>query len=460
MKKSVAIISAKAIRTLGTVFGKKGTALPGLVAEKIDPHLLRKLKQDNFPKGIVVITGTNGKTTTAKMLADILRANGMSIIHNTAGSNLRRGIISTILAECSNKGVCQQEMAIFEVDEAYVPGVCAELKPDIVVVTNLFRDQLDRYGELDSIATNFKNTFCKITTKLILNADDPLVASMGRETINQVSYFGISDYIGEVIEHDYTADSIFDIVTGKKLQYSQRYFGHMGIYRSENSSTVRPKPNVDLIKMTKFTKQKSEFVVSITTKDQKITLNLPGLYNIYNALAAIDVANTLGVDLDIITKSISQVKSAFGRGEIMPYQDKALQLILFKNPTGFNQVIQTYLKPKPQTTPIMFSVNDNIADGKDVSWLWDSALEDIADYKGKIIVSGLRALDMALRLKYAGINMSNVIIEPDQQKAVELLLDTTQKREVGYIMATYTAMLDIRKIVTKNSGYAVKDINQ
>lgn len=460
MKKSAAIVSAKAIRTLGTVLGKKGTALPGLVAEKIDSHLLAKLKKGNFAKGIVVVTGTNGKTTTAKMLADILGSSGMSYIRNTAGSNLRRGIISTILAECDSKGRCKQEMAIFEVDEAYVPGVCAELQPDVVVVTNLFRDQLDRYGELDSIASNFTKTFSSIKTNLVLNADDPLVASLGRESSNKVCYFGISDYSGETIEHDHTADSIFDINTGKKLQYSQRYFGHMGIYRSDSSNTVRPTPSIDLIKMTKFTKEKSEFVVNITTKDQKMTLNLPGLYNIYNALAATGAASALGIDSEVIAKSISQVKSAFGRGELLPYQDKCLQLVLFKNPTGFNQVIQTYLKPKPQTTPLMISVNDNIADGKDVSWLWDSALEDIADYQGKIVVSGLRALDMALRLKYAGLDMGLVTIEPDHQKAIEILLATTPKGESSYVLATYTSMLGIRSLITKNSGHGVKDINQ
>lgn len=460
MKKSAAIVSAKAIRAFGTALGKKGTALPGLVAERIDPQLLGKLKRGNFTNGIVVVTGTNGKTTTAKMLAEILKSSGTSFIRNTAGSNLRRGIISTILSECDNKGRCQQEMAIFEVDEAYVPSVCEELQPDIVVVTNLFRDQLDRYGELDSIAANFSKTFSSIKTKLVLNADDPLVASLGQKSSNEVYYFGISDYIGESIENDHTADSIFDIKTGKRLKYSQRYYGHMGIYRSENSDMTRPKPNIDLVKMDKFTKVGSKYVVNITTKAQNITLNMPGLYNIYNSLAAIGAASILGIDREIVAKSLSKAKSAFGRGELLPYNDKFLELILFKNPTGFNQVIQTYLKPKPQNTPIMISVNDNIADGKDVSWLWDSALEDISNYEGKIVVSGLRAFDMALRLKYAGLKMELVIIEPDHHKALEILLNYTKKGKTSYIMSTYTAMLDIRGLVTKNSGYGVKDINQ
>lgn len=460
MRKSLAITSAKLARSVGKVFNKGGTAMPGLVAERIDPQLLGKLVEHNFPRGVVVVTGTNGKTSTSKMIADIFTSSDISYIRNTAGSNMQRGVLATILAHCNKKGRCDAEMAIFEVDEAYIPIVCPYLQPKIVVVTNLFRDQLDRYGELDSIAKSFHKTFSDLDATLVLNADDPLVASLGRDTKNKPVYFGVSDYIGEKIINDHTADSIFDPNTGEKLQYLQRYFGHIGIYRSESSSFARPKPNIDLVKMHKITKSFSEYDVKTSTYSQFVHLPIPGLYNIYNSLAAFAVGVTTGVHNKTIADALQANEAAFGRGEELPYKDKALQMMLIKNPTGFNQIIQTFLMPKPQINPLLICINDNIADGRDVSWLWDSAIEDITGYKGRIIVSGTRAYDMALRLKYAGFSVKSIHIEPDIELAVEFLAEATKPNHTGYILSTYTAMLAVRSIISKKSGHIVREMSQ
>ncbi|MEI6716462.1 MAG: Mur ligase family protein, partial [Candidatus Saccharibacteria bacterium] len=194
MRKSIAINSAKLARLAVSAVGHEGTSLPGLVAEKIDPGLLAKLAKNNFSKGVIVVTGTNGKTTASKMIADVMQSQGISFIRNQAGSNMPRGIISTILQNSDSKGRCEADMALFEVDEAYVPAICLQLKPKIVTVTNLFRDQLDRYGELDSIATSFKKAFSSLDTTLILNSDDPLVASLGSGLSKKPVFFGVSDY--------------------------------------------------------------------------------------------------------------------------------------------------------------------------------------------------------------------------------------------------------------------------
>jgi len=453
MKKRIAIYSAKLAKIISKISGKGGTALPGLVADRIDPDLLHKLIKNNFPKGIIVVTGTNGKTTVSSMLSGILRSNNISYLRNSAGSNMKRGIISTILEDIDKNGKSNKEMAIFEVDEAYVPIVCPIINPSIILVTNLFRDQLDRYGELDKIADSFKKTFNELDANIVLNADDPLVASLYKES--KTTFFGISDYIGERIINDHTADSVFDVENGEKLQYIQRYYGHIGIYRSKNGQITRPKPQVEVIKMNKLTKEYSEIDVKITTENKKMNLRLPipGVYNIYNALASIAVANNLGLSSKKTIQSLLNTSAAFGRAEDILYKNINFKILLVKNPTGFNQVIQTFLKPKPQENALLIVINDKIADGRDVSWLWDVAIEDISSYGSTIICSGTRAYDMALRLKYAGIESCK--IETDISKALDMICNDRNVKNEVYVLPTYTAMLELRTKLTNQS-----DLNQ
>jgi UDP-N-acetylmuramyl tripeptide synthase len=450
MKRKIAIYSARLAKIASKLSGKGGTALPGLVADRIDPDLLPKLMEGNFDKGIIVVTGTNGKTTVSSMISNILTKNGISHIRNSAGSNMKRGIVSTLLDNSDNSGRINKDMAVFEIDEAYVPVVCPIIKPSIVVVTNLFRDQLDRYGELDKIANSFKNTFHTLDADIILNADDPLVASLS--TGKKTTFFGISNYIGEKIINDHTADSIFDMQNGEKLKYLQRYYGHIGIYRSSDGNTKRPKPQVEVTKINKLTKEFSQIEVKTTTQSKILKLKLPlaGIYNIYNAIASITVADSLKLPTNKTIDSLINTSAAFGRAENIRYRDTNFKLLLIKNPTGFNQVIQTFLKPKPRDTDILIAINDKIADGRDVSWLWDTAIEDITDYSGKIVCTGTRAYDMALRLKYAGIK--GYTVEPDIPKALETVKESKNVNKEVYVLPTYTAMLELRAILTKQSN--------
>lgn len=450
MTNSFAILAAKTASHINKLTGSGGTALPGLVAKKLSKNILGDLTRKNFPKGIILVTGTNGKTTTSRFIASILDSAGVSYLHNRAGSNLERGLIASVVEKTDLHGKIDAQMAVFEVDEAYVPSVAKQINPDYVVVTNLFRDQLDRYGELDSIAQSFKNTFAELkNTHFVLNADDPLVASIGLviEDKSKLHYFGVEGYKGSKLKHDHTADSIFSPVSGEVLQYSQQYFSHLGIYQSKNGDFKRPNPEYVANNIKESEHSGASFDVNTTTK--AISLPLSGLYSVYNALAAYSVGDTVGIGAQQIRSALESSAAAFGRAEEVTYNDKKWFLLLIKNPTGFNQIIQTYLLESQKDT-LWIIINDNFADGRDVSWLWDAAVEDISDYQGKIMLSGTRAYDMALRLKYAGLEGFEV--ESDIEKALGILDGSTGKRQRILVLPTYTAMRQLRGELVKEAG--------
>ncbi len=425
--------------------------MPGLIAKKFDPDILRKLAANNFPRGVIVVTGTNGKTTTTSLIANALGRSGMSFVHNKSGSNMERGLISTMIESSTIDGKLKAEVGLFEVDEAYMPIVCRVLKPDWIVVTNLFRDQLDRYGELDKIARSFRELFEDLPkAQLVLNADDPLVASLGYnlETDNQAVYFGVNDFVGPQLKNDHTADSIFDPFTQQKLYYTQQYFGHIGKYRGSAGGFTRPKPNFVAKNVKQIDVEGMRF--NINSIKAAIQLDIAGLFNVYNALAAFALVKTATDSADEhIVEALASSSAAFGRSEEIDYLGRKLLLLLIKNPTGLNQIIQTYLLRKTDRL-LVFIINDNYADGRDVSWLWDSALEDLKGYKGRIIVGGSRAADMALRLKYAGLK--DVLWEADSDRLLELIAQNSTKRSKVFVLPTYTAMLNIRaKLTAKDS---------
>lgn len=451
MRSLLAITIAKAILKINRITGSGGSSLPGLVAKKFDPDILKKLVINNFPRGIIVVTGTNGKTTTTSLIANALEQTGISYVHNKTGSNMERGLISTMVESASIDGKFKAEVGLFEVDEAYMPKVCRVLKPDWIVVTNLFRDQLDRYGELDKVARSFRDLFEDLPkAQLILNADDPLVASLGYdlETENQTVYFGVNDYVGPKLANDHTADSIFDPFTQQKLYYTQQYFGHIGKYRGKSGGFTRPKPDYSATNVKQVGTSGMQF--GINSSKHTIKLDIPGLFNVYNALAAFALVKTATeASNDDIYKALGSSSAAFGRSEEIDYENRNILLLLIKNPTGLNQIIQTYLL-KQRDNLLVFIINDKYADGRDVSWLWDAALEDLKGYKGKIIVGGARAADMALRLKYASLD--DVLIEPDSSKLVDVINANSTKRSKVFVLPTYTAMLDIRaKLTSKDS---------
>lgn len=461
MKKTAAILAAKLVKSASRIKKTAATAAPGYLAERIDPGLLKKLGDINFPDGVVLVTGTNGKTTTTKVLADVLDNADISVINNRAGSNLSRGVISSILTESNVRGFARARVGLFEVDEAYVPEVVAALQPKMVVVTNLFRDQLDRYGELDSIANKFRQAFKQLrSTTLVLNADDPLVASLGMKLSGSVKvmYYGISDKTAfRALAHDHTADSIVDPFSGEILQYSHRYFGHIGLYTTKSNTFTRPKPQIDVTKVQKATNKGIKIEVKTTTELNSVSVNLSGNYNIYNVLPAFALAQLFKIDSSLIVQTLSHLSAAFGRTEAMQINKTKLDLYLIKNPTGFNQVIQSFIQ-SDTTCPLLLAINDNIADGRDVSWLWDCAIEDFARRRGPVIVTGSRAIDMQLRLVYAGYR-GKIVLEPDGKKALKKAINMTKSNRI-IVLPTYTAMLALRSHINQANNQDSKEFWQ
>ncbi len=434
----VTLIIAKLSLVATRLTGRGGSALPGLIADKLDPKLARKLSR-NFTSTIL-ITGTNGKTTTTKMLVEILRAGDLKVITNQSGSNLKRGITSRLIEEASLFGKIKADVAVFEVDEASLPAVAEVLQPSHIAILNLFRDQLDRYGELDSTASLLGGVLsANKGVQVLLNADDPLVASLAdRAGKGHVQFFGVEGSDSKKLAHDATADSSHSPYDGTPLMYSKNWFGHLGHYKSQDGTFVRPEPDYSL-------KQKElELSMELAGEKVAVRLPLPGLYNAYNALAAAALATKMGVKIDVITATLQATQAAFGRVEKFDYSGRQVYLLLIKNPTGFNQVIQTFLQKHKQNSQIMIAINDNFADGRDVSWLWDSAVEEIAG-KQPIVISGTRAHDMALRLKYAD-RASDV--HSDIQTAFEQAVRQTPQGGTVYVLPTYTAMMGLRKWLT------------
>ena len=424
-----------------------GTALPGLVAERLAPGLLVDFVRTNFPHGLVFVTGTNGKTTTTRLVTKILEDSGHAVLTNKAGSNLPRGILASFLAQSDMNGRVKADMAVLEVDEGYFPQLMVELRPKTVVVTNIFRDQLDRYGEVDAIVKAFVEAFNTYKPDhIIFNTDDPLVYSIARLAKLNPTYFGINSYPVSEKAHDYAPDIIDDPIHHKKLVYSQRYFSHIGKYRSIDGDFERPVPDISAESISNNNKHKYKVVVKNTTDRITVNFDQMGLYNIYNLLAAISVGSELGVTLADASSSTEAVSEAFGRAEQQNMHGKTVTTLLIKNPTGFNQVISNFLTEEP-TLPILFIINDKLADGRDISWLWDSNLEEL-DNKQPIVVSGSRAFDMALRLKYAGVSNVEVVSNLDTALAT-----FTQQVESGggYIVPTYTALLELQKYLHKHN---------
>jgi UDP-N-acetylmuramyl tripeptide synthase len=324
------------------------------------------------------------------------------------------------------------------------------------VVLNLFRDQLDRYGELDATATLIGRGIAAAgKTQLYLNADDPLVASLASYAADkkQVSYFGIADAPIAKLDHDVTADSDNCPICGRALVYTKSFYGHIGHYRCKQGHFNRPEPDLlgDSIKL-----QPDHASLKLKTVKagggSSVTIKLPGIYNVYNALAAALMAEGMEIDLDVATASLERVEAAYGRVEAIALPgNKQLYLLLVKNPTGFNQVLQTFLLNKKQQQ-VLLAINDNFADGRDVSWLWDVAFEELQTGDHLISATGLRASDMALRLKYA--DMTTIITNPNIAKSLNQFIDQIPAGQIGYVIPTYTAMLEIRRQLGRKTALA------
>src|SRR5215212_1739360 len=452
---STAIAAARtarlASRTLGT---GGGSTVPGVVARRVDPGVLVKLSAQ-LRLGSAAITGTNGKTTTTRMISKILQTAGVGAVNNSTGANLITGVTAALVSDSDLSGKPASEMGLFEVDEASVPRVAAEAELRILAVLNLFRDQLDRYGELAYTGKVIASAFPALPENgsIVLNADDPLVASLGRSASEPV-YYGVDEPALDTGRLQHIADSKDCPVCGTALVYDTVYMGHVGIYDCCNCSFGRPEPAYRASRVRLDGARGVDFLLSTPAGEMEVRINLPGLYNVYNALAAATVAAEAGVGLGEISRGIRDFGGAFGRVERVRAGDREAFLLLIKNPVGFNEILRTFVA-SDDARYVLIAINDNHAGGRDVSWLWDVDFEMLADAgvegqtKGAspFMVAGLRAEDMAVRLKYADLPVGPVV--PHLEEAIMKALEATPPGETLYVLPTYTAMLKIRKTLSE-----------
>jgi UDP-N-acetylmuramyl tripeptide synthase len=452
---SAAILAARAARLASrTLRTGGGSTIPGVVARRVDPEALAKLS-GRLRLGSAAITGTNGKTTTTRMISKILQTAGISVVNNSTGANLVTGVTAALISDCDLVGRPSAQMGLFEVDEASVPKVAAEAELKILAVLNLFRDQLDRYGELAYTGKVIASAFGDLPQDgaVVLNADDPLVASLGRSARNPVHY-GVDEPALDTGRLQHIADSKDCPLCGTALVYDTVYMGHVGVYDCGNCSFGRPELQYRASQVRLDGARGTEFLISTPVGEREVRVNLPGLYNVYNALAAAAVAGEAGVGLEEISRGIEGFGGAFGRVERVRVGDKEAFLLLIKNPVGFNEMLRTFVTGG-EARNVLIAINDNHADGRDVSWLWDVDFEMLAEARARgrtngmepFMVSGIRAEDMAVRLKYADLPVGSVI--PDREEAIKAALDATPPNGTLYVLPTYTAMLEIRKTLSE-----------
>jgi UDP-N-acetylmuramyl tripeptide synthase len=439
----VAVAVAKTARVASRMLrAGSGTTLPGLVAERIDPSVIAELSA-SLPDGVIVITGTNGKTTTAKMLTEILVAAGKRVLTNESGSNLTRGVASALVQASHGLGLrIDADVAVFEIDEATMAAAVPRLNPRLVIVTNLFRDQLDRYGELDKTASVIGGALRGVDgLTALLNADDPLVASLAKDVRGSVAYFGIEDPHVGVATSTAAMDSKDCIVCGHEYVYEARYFGHLGKWRCPSCGAARPAPTHSASGVS-LSPHASSFRYEGRTQ-LEISLGIPGLYNVYNGLAATALAEEVGVPPEAIASALGAFSAAFGRMERLDVDGVPAMLLLVKNPTGANQSLAAvFSDDRPKT--LVFALNDNFADGTDVSWIWDVEFEAFDLERSRFVVTGIRAGDAAVRLKYAGLPPDRLEVVADTVEACRRAAALAPAGEEISVLPTYTAMMEIR----------------
>jgi len=404
-----------------------GSTWPGHIALKVNKHFVRELLSQSKTKTIL-IAGTNGKTTTAKLIQTALTENNKTVVQNHSGANLLNGIASTLLLHTNIFGKLNYDYALFEIDENALPIFLKETTPEYFVALNLFRDQLDRYGEVNSIIGHWKTALEKLpkTTTMILNADDPQIAYLAKGTSATVKYFGLqsSQFGNNKLQH--AADSVYCPNCGERLIFNSLAFSHLGDWHCPKCGVKRP----------------------AITDARFAVYPLPGLYNKYNVLAAIALLKQTGLSDEEINFSFAEFEPAFGRQEIITYKDKNVQIFLSKNPTSFNESYTTIRELGGKT--LLLVLNDRIPDGRDVSWIWDVDLTELNEFKN-ILVAGDRVYDMALRLKYElGIKNyeSRVTTCENLKEAIDESTKLVEDNETLFILPTYSAMLEVRKILT------------
>ena len=448
---------ARAVGTLSRLRGGGATSAPGKVLMRLQPDAIGALGA-RLTRGSVLISATNGKTTTATMAAAILERDGVSLVHNQAGANMAGGIATTLLAAARAGGGITGELGLFEVDELWLARLAGELRPRAILLGNLFRDQLDRYGELDTIADSWERALDGGDAQLVLNADDPAVADLGRERAGTV-YFGMQDDSLALPGMAHAADAKHCRNCGAPYVFDAIYLGHLGRYHCPSCGRSRPTPSITAGDVRLEGVRAARFTLRTPTGAAEVSLALPGLYNVYNALAAAALATALGVGLQQVRDGLQSARAAFGRAETVTVSipadgdaragERELRILLVKNPAGANEVLRT-LALEPGEHDLLGVLNDQIADGRDVSWIWDADFELLRGRIRLATCSGNRAADLAARLKYAGIEPERVRVREDLAGALH---DAAASRPEAatdaplYALPTYTAMLALRELL-------------
>jgi len=419
--------------------------------------MLLRMAPDAIPRlgsglrdGSVIVSATNGKTTTAGMIAAVMRANGREPVHNRAGSNMTWGVATALLEQRGDEG-------LFEVDEAWLPRVAADLAPRLIVLGNLFRDQLDRYGELEHLADEWAEVVASRAgaTGFALCADDPLVADLGRDRELArrpgVTYFGIDDPGQALPQFQHAFDAKHCRRCGAPYAYRRAFVGHLGHYSCPNCGANRPPPDVAATRIELEGMRGSRVAVRTPGGEVELSLPLPGLYNVYNALAALTAAIRLDIPAESAARALQTMKAVFGRVETIDVRGTAVSILLIKNPAGANEVLRTLLLEAGEgSTPdldLWIALNDRIADGRDVSWVWDADFELLAGRVRRVVCAGTRAPEMAVRLKYAGLPSDLIEVEPSIDRSLDSALAAANGRL--FALPTYTALLELRTLLSK-----------
>jgi UDP-N-acetylmuramyl tripeptide synthase len=434
------ILAARAAAGLSRLTGRGGgTTVPGKLLWKLDPSAIDRLAE-RLPRGSALVSATNGKTTTAAMAAEILRPQHV-LAHNASGANLVSGVASALLA--SNGA----ELGLFEVDEAALPEVAARLHPRAVCLGNLFRDQLDRYGELELVAERWSAAVERLPgdAALAVNGDDPQLGRLAGVRPGAL-VFGVDDPRLARPSLQHAADSKYCVVCGTPYEYAAAYVGHLGDYRCPACGDARPPLDVVARELELAGLEHASFSLVTAEGTRRVRLRVPGLYNVYNALAAASLARTLGVPLDDVVAGLERFGAAFGRFERIAIDGRRLLMLLIKNPAGANEAIRTLVEGRPPRVAVI-ALNDAIADGKDVSWIWDVDLEPLLDGLERVVATGDRAAELALRCKYAGFPLERIDVRPELRAALERGLALSEADEELVVLPTYTAMLALRKLI-------------
>jgi UDP-N-acetylmuramyl tripeptide synthase len=441
---AVKLAAARAVGGLARRAGRGGgTSLPGKVLMRLEPHAIAELA-DRLPRGCAVISATNGKTTTAAMAASILEGAGTTLVHNRAGANMAGGVASTLLAASRPGGRIAGQFGLFELDEFWLDRVTADLKPKAILLANLFRDQLDRYGELDTIADRWATVAASAAPEvgLVLNADDPLIADLGRNRA-QVSYFGVEDDAMALPEMQHASDSKHCRRCGAAYVYETVYLGHLGHYRCPSCGQARPAPTIAAEQIELQGTRAASFTLRTPAGSRRVELPLPGLYNVYNALGAAALCLELAVGLDDVVAGLHQVRAAFGRAETVAIDKLELSILLIKNPAGANEILRTLVLEEGELD-VLGVLNDRTADGRDVSWVWDADFEILASRLRHVTCAGTRAAELALRLKYAGVPVDRIKVIYELPVALDAAVAEAQNGRL-FALPTYTALLELRE---------------